>query len=157
MDHYPVVSAIGGLVAGAMALRRGRDAALWSGASRCCRIPSPIIVLALKLPWQVLIVTALVTGFGNMLFNTLWETTLQQHIPVGVAVAGQCLRLVVGSLLCEPIGVALAGVVAAGIGMSQTLWIAAAVDLVSVAALLAAPSVRHLKRVDEPRLERSAV
>jgi MFS family permease len=116
---------------------------------------APIIVLALKLPWQVLIVTALITGFGNMLFNTLWETTLQQHIP-----AASLSRVSAydwfGSLLCEPVGVALAGVVAAGIGMSQTLWIAAAVDLVSVATLLAAPSVRQLRRVEEPRLEPNA-
>ena len=41
-----------------------------------CDVPnaSPIIVLALKLPWETLVVTALVTGFGSMLFNTLWET-----------------------------------------------------------------------------------
>jgi hypothetical protein len=37
--------------------------------------------------------------------------------------------------------------------MSQTLWIAAAVDLVAVAAIVAAPSVRHLQRLDEPQLE----
>jgi hypothetical protein len=37
--------------------------------------------------------------------------------------------------------------------MSRTPWIAAVVDLVAVAALLAAPSVRHLQRLDEPRLE----
>jgi hypothetical protein len=37
--------------------------------------------------------------------------------------------------------------------MSRTLWIAAAVDLAAVAALLAAPSVRHLQRLDEPQLE----
>ena len=52
--------------------------------------------------------------------------------------------------------VALAAVVAGGIGLSQTLWIAAAVNLVSVAALLAAPSVRHLRRLDEPELEPAA-
>jgi hypothetical protein len=46
--------------------------------------------------------------------------------------------------------------VAAGIGMSRTLWIAAAVDLVAVAAMLAAPSVRHLQRLDEPQLEQGA-
>jgi hypothetical protein len=40
--------------------------------------------------------------------------------------------------------------------MSRTLWIAAAVDLVAVAAMLAAPSVRHLQRLDEPQLEQSA-
>jgi hypothetical protein len=32
--------------------------------------------------------------------------------------------------------------------MSRTLWIAAAVDLAAVAAMLAAPSVRHLQRLD---------
>ena len=36
--------------------------------------------------------------------------------------------------------------------MSRTLWIAAAVDLVAVATILAAPSVRHLQRLDEPQL-----
>jgi hypothetical protein len=44
-------------------------------------------------------------------------------------------------------------VVAAAIGMSRTLWIAAVVDLVAIAAMLAAPSVRHLQRLDEPQLE----
>ena len=150
-----VVSAIGGLVAGAAALRLRPQRPLLVGCIAVLPNSAPIIVLALKLPWQVLIVTALVTGFGNMLFNTLWETTLQQHIP-GVSLSRVSAYDWFGSLLCEPIGVALAGVVAAGIGMSQTLWIAAAVDLVSVAALLAAPSVRHLRRVDEPQLAGSA-
>lgn len=99
--------------------------------------------------------TALVTGFGNMLFNTLWETTLQQHIPPA-SLSRVSAYDWFGSLLCEPIGVALAGVVAAGIGMSRTLWIAAAVDLVAVLVIVAAPSVRHLQRLDEPQLEHRA-
>jgi hypothetical protein len=100
-------------------------------------------------------VTALVTGFGNMLFNTLWETTLQQHIPPA-SLSRVSAYDWFGSLLCEPLGVALAGVVAAGIGMSRTLWIAAAVDLVAVLAIIAAPSVRRLQRLDEPQLEHTA-
>jgi hypothetical protein len=87
-----------------------------------------------------------------MLFNTLWETTLQQHIPPA-SLSRVSAYDWFGSLLCQPLGLALAGVVAAGIGMSRTLWIAAAVDLAAVAALLAAPSVRHLQRLDEPQLE----
>jgi hypothetical protein len=91
-----------------------------------------------------------------MLFNTLWETTLQQHVPpasLSRVSAYDCF----GSLLCQPLGLALAGVLAAGIGMSRTLWLAAAVDLASVAAaILAAPSVRHLQRLDEPQPGHSA-
>jgi MFS family permease len=116
---------------------------------------APIIVLALKLPWETLVVTALVTGFGNMLFNTLWETTLQQHVPPA-SLSRVSAYDWFGSLLCQPLGLALAGVVAAGIGMSRTLWIAAVVDVVAVAAILAAPSVRHLQRLDEPQLGHSA-
>jgi MFS family permease len=112
-------------------------------------------VLALKLPWETLVVTALVTGFGNMLFNTLWETTLQQHIPPA-SLSRVSAYDWFGSLLCQPLGLALAGVAAAALGMSRTLWIAAAVDLAAVVVILAAPSVRNLKRLDEPQLEHRA-
>jgi MFS family permease len=116
---------------------------------------SPIVLLALKLPWQTLVVAALVTGFGNMLFNTLWETTLQQHIP-SASLSRVSAYDWFGSLLCQPLGLVLAGVLAAGIGMGRTLWIAAAVDLIAVVAILAAPSVRHLQRPGEPPIEHSA-
>jgi len=149
-----VVSAIGGLVAGATALRLKPRRPLLLAAIAVLPHASPIIVLALKLPWEILVVTALVTGFGNMLFNTLWETTLQQHIPPA-SLSRVSAYDWFGSLLCEPLGLALAGVAAAAIGMSRTLWIAAAVDLVAVAALLAAPSVRHLQRLSGPPVEHS--
>ncbi len=150
-----VVSAIGALAAGATALRFKPRHPLFVGSIAVVPDAAPIIVLALKLPWETLVVTALVTGFGNMLFNTLWETTLQQHIPPA-SLSRVSAYDWFGSVLFDPLGLAIAGVVAAGIGMSRTLWIAAAVDLVAVAALLAAPSVRHLERLDEPQLGHSA-
>ena len=150
-----VVSAVGAVAAGATALRFRPRRPLLLASIAIVPNAAPIILLALKLPWETLVVTALVTGFGNMLFNTLWETTLQQHIPPA-SLSRVSAYDWFGSLLCQPLGLALAGVVAAGIGMSRTLWIAAAVDLVAVAAMLAAPSVRHLKRLDEPELEHSA-
>jgi MFS family permease len=139
-----VVSAIGALAAGATALRLKPRRPLLLGSIAVVPNAAPIIVLALKLPWPTLVVTALVTGFGNMLFNTLWETTLQQHIPPA-SLSRVSAYDWFGSLLGDPIGLALAGVVAAWIGMSRTLWIAAAVVLVSVAAILAGPSVRRLR------------
>src|SRR5580692_9465339 len=150
-----VVSAIGALAAGATALRLKPRCPLLLASFAVAPNAAPIIVLALKLPWETLVVTGLVTGFGNMLFNTLWETTLQQHIPPA-SLSRVSAYDWFGSLLCQPLGLALAGLVAAGIGMSRTLWIAAAVDLAAVAAMLAAPSVRHLQRLDEPQLEHSA-
>jgi MFS family permease len=150
-----VVSAIGALAAGATALRLKPRRPLLLGTVAVVPNAAPMIVLALRLPWQALVVTALVTGFGNMLFNTLWETTLQQHIPPA-SLSRVSAYDWFGSLLGDPLGLALGGVVAAGIGMSRTLWIAAAVNLAGVAAKFALPSVRRLQRLDEPPLEHSA-
>jgi MFS family permease len=151
-----VVSAVGALAAGVAALRLKPRRPLFLASIAIAPIAAPIIVLALKLPWETLVVTGLITGFGTMLFNTLWETTLQQHIP-SASLSRVSAYDWFGSLLCDPLGLALAGVLAAGIGMSRTLWIAAAVDVVVVAAMLATPSVRHLQRLDEPRLEQEPV
>jgi MFS family permease len=146
-----VVSAVGALAAGATALRLKPRRPLLLASIVVVPSASPLIVLALRLPWETLVVTALVTGFGNMLFNTLWETTLQQHIPPA-SLSRVSAYDWFGSLLCDPLGLALAGVVAVEIGMSRTLWIAAVVNLLAVAAMLAAPSVRNLQRLDKPRL-----
>lgn len=150
-----VVSAIGALAAGATALRIKPRRPLLLASVAIVPNAVPIVLLALELPWETLVVAELVTGFGNMLFNTLWETTLQQHIPPA-SLSRVSAYDWFGSLLCQPLGLALAGVAAAGIGMSRTLWIAAAVDLAAVAAILAAPSVRHLQRVGGPQPGRSA-
>ena len=145
-----VVSAIGALAAGATALRVKPRRPLLLASIASLPFAAPIIVLALKLPWQTFLVTELVTGFGGMLLNTLWETTLQQHIPPA-SLSRVSAYDWFGSLLGDPLGLALAGVLAAGIGMSRTLWIAAAVDLIAIAAMITAPSVRHLQRLDSPQ------
>ncbi len=150
-----VVSAVGALAAGATALRVKPRRPMLVGAVLLVPNAAPIVLLALRLPWGTLVVAALVTGFGNMLFNTLWETTLQQHVPPA-SLSRVSAYDWFGSLLCQPLGLALAGVAAAAIGMSRTLWIAAVVELVAVAAMLAAPSVRRLERLDGVALEQGA-
>jgi MFS family permease len=68
--------------------------------------------------WLVLAAVWIKNGHG--LFNTLWETTLQQHVPPA-SLSRVSAYDWFGSLLCDPLGLALAGVVAAGIGMSHAL------------------------------------
>lgn len=142
-----VAGAIGALVGGATALRIKPRRPLLAACVVIIPNVLPMILLALTMPWETLVVTALLTGFGNMLFNTLWETTLQQHVPAA-ALSRVSAYDWFGSLLCQPIGLALAGVAAAAIGMSSTLWIAAAVTVVSLVAMLAAPSVRQLRAAE---------
>jgi MFS family permease len=150
-----VASALGALTGGAVALRSKPEHPLLVGCLLILPNAIPLVFLALELPWQTLVIASLLTGFGNMVFNTLWETALQQHIPPA-ALSRVSAYDWFGSLLCQPIGLAAAGAVAAGIGMSPTLWIAAAVMTTANVAMLAAPSVRHLRRLDEASLHQFA-
>ena len=54
----------------------------------------PMALLALHAPAALIAAGALLAGGGNMIFNSLWETTLQRHIPACGAVARQRVRLV---------------------------------------------------------------
>jgi hypothetical protein len=49
-----------------------------------------------------------------------------------------------GSLAFQPVGLAIAGPLAAGLGESTTLWIAAAGSAAMAVILVATPSVRAL-------------
>ena len=89
-------------------------------------------------------VAAFVGGAGQTTGNTLWETTFQRRIPQ------ESLSRVssydwFGSLLFNPLGLALAGPIAAAIGTSETLAIAGCWFVVSSLALAALPSVRAVR------------
>ena len=142
-----IAGAVGALVAGATALRVRPRRPLLVACVVIVPNALPSILLALKVPWEALVVTSLLTGFGNMLFNTLWETTLQQHIPPA-ALSRVSAYDWFGSLLCQPVGFALAGVAAAAIGMTSTLWITSSVIVVSLVALLAAPSIWQVRAAE---------
>jgi MFS family permease len=101
----------------------------------------PMFLLAVPAPLALIVVAAVVGGVGNMMFNTLWETTLQQHIP-------QAARSRVssydwfGSLAFQSLGFALIGPFAAAVGTSTALYLCAGVDVSLVAALLAVRDIR---------------
>jgi MFS family permease len=141
-----IAGAAGGLVAGVVALRIKPRRPLLVACIVFAPAVAPVILLALQAPWETLVFATLVAGFGGMLFNTLWETTLQQHIPPA-ALSRVSAYDWFGSLLCQPLGLVLAGVALAAIGMSQTLWIAATVEILAVVGMLLTPSVRRLRAV----------
>ena len=141
--------AVGGFLGGALALRwKPRRPML-----ACCAIivlsaPAPAL-LALRAPAAAVAVGQLFGGLGIGYFSAVWTTTLQQHVPrerlSRVSAYDQ-----IGSFAFLPLGYALAGPVAAAIGISTTLWIAAGWVVASTAAVIIVPSVRQLRRADEP-------
>jgi MFS family permease len=152
-----VASALGALAGGTAALRIRPERPLLVGSLLILPNAVPIVLLALHAPWELLVVSSLVSGFGNMVFNTLWETALQQHVPPA-ALSRVSAYDWFGSLLCQPIGLVAAGAVSGAIGLSNTLWIAAIVALANGAAMLLTPSVRALRSggLDEAAFEQVA-
>ena len=105
----------------------------------------PLAMLALALPAVWIALVSLLAGAGVMISNTLWETTLQQHVPAE-ALSRVSSYDWFGSLAFQPIGFAVWGPVAELAGVSTTLWVAFALQMTSVVTLLLVPSIRHLRR-----------
>jgi hypothetical protein len=103
----------------------------------------PTMLLAAGAPAVVIGAAAVVSGGGVMVFNTLWETTMQSHIPPA-ALSRVSAYDWFGSLTFQPLGFALAGPVAGTIGVAATLWAAAGLELALIASLLLVRDVRTL-------------
>jgi MFS family permease len=116
----------GAFAGGVAVLRVSPRRPLVLGAIACAPCGLPIALLAAAAPVVVLMPVMVVAGAGIMMFNTLWETTLQRHIPL------ESLSRVsaydwFGSLALDPVGRAVVGPIAVAVGVSTTLWAAAAV------------------------------
>jgi MFS family permease len=114
----------------------------------------PLGLLAAGAPVPLLAVGALVAGGGTMLGNSVWESTLQRHIP------RESLSRVsaydwFGSLAFYPLGLAVWGPIAAVAGLGPTLWIACALQLTTALAILAVPAIRRLPSTPVEGEERS--
>jgi MFS family permease len=140
-----LVSAMGaGTIVGALlALRMRPRRPMLVVVATCPSFAAPVIALAATRLVAVIALGALLAGLGLMLGNTLWETTLQRHVP------SESLSRVssydwFGSLALDPIGLAIWGPVAAAIGISASLWTASALLVAGALALLAVPEVRSL-------------
>ena len=105
----------------------------------------PLACLAAAPPAVPIACGALLAGAGMALATSLWESTLQRHIP------NESLSRVssydwFGSLAFAPLGLAVWGSIAASIGIGVSLWVAFGLVVLLTLALIAVPDVRRLPR-----------
>lgn len=103
----------------------------------------PLAFLAAGAPVPVLALGALLSGGAMMLGNSVWESTLQRHIPT------ESLSRVsaydwFGSFAFYPLGLAIWGPIAGAVGFGASLWVAFALQIATALALLAVPDIRRL-------------
>lgn len=97
----------------------------------------------------VIAAVGFLAGLGLEVFGVNWITALQQHIPRQVLSRVSSYDAL-GSFVFIPLGLVLAGPLAAQLGVTETLWLFLAIGLLSVAGALLSRDVRTLRRVDEP-------
>jgi predicted MFS family arabinose efflux permease len=103
----------------------------------------PLAFLAATPPVWLLACGALLSGAGMTLGMSVWESTLQRHIP-GASLSRVSSYDWFGSLAFYPLGLAIWGPVAAAIGVSGSLWIAFGIGVAAILALLSVPDIRRL-------------
>lgn len=92
---------------------------------------------------------ALLAGAGMALAISVWESTLQRHVP------SESLSRVssydwFGSLAFYPLGLVVWGPIAAAVGVSVSLWLSFGLAIASTLALLSVPDIRHLPAAAGP-------
>lgn len=129
----------GGFVALCVRPRFPLRAGVISMAAFAC----PTLALAAGFAVRAVAAAAFCGGLVMMVFNTLWETALQQHIPAATLSRVSAYEWA-GSVACQPLGFALVAPVAGRVGMQATLWTAGALQIVVALAPLLLPEVRTL-------------
>jgi MFS family permease len=103
----------------------------------------PVALVAIPAPTALIALGAGLAGLGLSIFGTLWETSLQQHVP------GELLSRVsaydwFGSVAFVPIGYVITAPLASILGLRAALFFAATWAVASCVAVLLTPSVRNL-------------
>jgi MFS family permease len=147
---------VGGLIGGVVAYRIrpvhpvASAFAIWS---LCAVLP---FALVRPFPLPVVMVAGAILGACILVGNALWETAMQQEVrPDRLARVASIDQIL--SIGLMPIGSALAGVVAAGVGRPTTLLLAGTLmcvpNLVVVAFVREVRSVRRAEPEPEPEPE----
>jgi Major Facilitator Superfamily len=135
---------VGGLAGGILAIRRPPRRPIVVFAVSGTVFAAPLALLAETAPLPLIAVAAFLSGVALMFANAVWESTLQLEVP-GDSISRVSAYEWFGSLAFQPVGLALWGPVAVGIGFGAALWLAFALLVVSSLGLLASRDVRTLE------------
>ncbi len=139
----------GAVVGGAVAISARVHRILLVAEAAVLTLIVPLVLLAAGVTAFAVAAGAFAAGLGLSVAGVLYETATQQHIPTA-ALARVSAYDWFGSLAIEPLGFALIGALAAGVGVATVLWAGAALLLAIQSTVLLVPSVRGLRSTAWP-------
>jgi MFS family permease len=145
-------ASIGGLAGGAVALRWKPDRPLIPAFLVMLLAQIELLLLVPPFPALVVAMGAFVTIASIVISNTLWDTMLQQHIPRDAISRVSSYDWMV-SLVFQPLAFAAIGPFSERFGVEQTLVICTILGLLANSVVLLVPSVRNLRRVEQPNVQ----
>jgi MFS family permease len=104
----------------------------------------PLAALALLLPVPVIAAAAFLAGIGSASFLAIWTTTLQRNVPQELLARVSSYDYL-ASFAIGPVGLAVAGPIAANVGSSTLLWTGAGWQVVSTIVTLLLPQIRNFQ------------
>lgn len=139
------VSSAGLVTAGVISLRWRPRRLLLAGCLALFVIPLFLAALAGPVPFPLMLATSFTMGLGIEIFGVCWTTALQQNVPDEVLARVNSYDAL-GSFVFIPLGLTIIGPVSDVVGVSTTLWSAAAISLATVFLCLASRDVWRLER-----------
>jgi predicted MFS family arabinose efflux permease len=140
--------AAGLVIGGVVALRLRPRRPMYTAVRATLGFLPPFALLGFGAPLWTIALAMLVNGMCSDIFEVLWETTLQAHIPPG-ALARVSSYDALGSFVLGPVGLLLVGPVSGAIGTEATLLGAGALILVATVTALCTPAVRRLPPIPD--------
>jgi len=140
-----VASGLGALVGGAVALRYRPARPLVACIVTPATFPLQLLALAFAAPVWLVAAAAFASGMGIAVHLALWFTIFQQEVPEHARSRVSSYDML-GSFVLNPLGAAIAGPVAAGIGTKGALLLAVAVIGALNVVMLLIPSVWSIRR-----------
>ncbi|MET9531111.1 MFS transporter [Streptomyces sp. NPDC006649] len=109
----------------------------------------PMALLAAHVPVWVICLAMFCSGLSSDVFGALWETTMQREIPEAVLSRVSSYDWF-GSLALAPLGLLVAGPIAAVVGTRAALTGCAVLTVLATCGALLSPQVRSLRAAPAP-------
>jgi MFS family permease len=140
---------LGSIVADLLLLRWRPRFALRAAAAGLAVASCQAVIIGSGFPILAIAAVEFFAAIGVSAFFTLWETSLQEHIPER-SISRVSSYDYVASAGVMPLGAIVAGPVSEALGIHQTLAGMSIIGALSALALLSVPSIRNLPRGAAP-------
>ncbi|MFC1429953.1 MFS transporter [Streptacidiphilus sp. N1-3] len=107
----------------------------------------PLVALATRQQLWIVLLAALAAGFCVEQHNLLWDTALQQRLPLRILSRAYAYDQL-GSELFTPVGLFFGGAIVGSIGISSALWGCAALIGVPTVVVFSAVMLREVSGLD---------